>query len=324
MESKPITPEIKTTVPDIKPTTVVKEKKAKKSLVLLFLLLLSIAGNGVLAWLFHNEQQRANIVVMERETVIVERDNVKNDLVQLQTDFGTLKTNDKKIQADLDEKKEQIAGLIEEADKHKGDAWYISKLKKETETLRKIMQGYIHTIDSVNTQNKTLLKENVKVRTQYLSETEKANELTKEKEDLEGRISTGSILKASGTKASGVSVRDGGKKESETKKARKSDKIKVTLTIGENSLAKKGQREVYLRVLTPDGKELTRALDDANSFSFNGVRGFFCARQSINYDNKEIPVTLYAEDKNKFIPGKYIIEVYCEQNRIGQTAITLE
>jgi hypothetical protein len=324
MEPTPVKPEDKINAPDSKVKPASKEKKSILSTLLLIFLLLSVAGNGVLGWLFWTEKNRANTIITEKETIIVERDNVKNDLVQLQTDYGSLKTNNKKIQADLDEKKEQIAGLIEEADKHKGDAYYISKLKKETATLRTIMQGYIHTIDSINTQNKTLLKENIKVRTQYLSETEKANELTKEKEDLQGVINTGSILKASGTKASGVSVRDGGKKESETKKARKSDKIKVTLTIGENSLAKKGNREVYLRVLTPDGKELARALDDANSFSFNGVRGFFCARQTISYDNKEIPVTLYAEDKNKFIPGKYIIEVYCEQNRIGQTAISLE
>ncbi len=305
-------------------TALKEEKKSRKKSGLLLFLLLSLAGNGVLFWMYWQERDRAQTVVTEKETVIVERENVKGDLVQLKEDYATLQTSDKKIQAELDEKKEQIDQLIAEADKHKGDAWYISKLKKETETLRTIMKGYVHTIDSLNIFNKTLLKENVKVRTQFLSEKEKANSLTKEKEDLEGVINTGSILKASGTKAEGIIVRAGGKKESETKKARKSDKIKVTLTIGENTLAKKGNRDVYLRVVTPDGKELSRALDDANSFSFNGVRGFFCARQSIKYDNKELPVTLYAESAKKFIPGKYILEVYCEQNLMGQTTLVLE
>lgn len=299
-------------------------EKPSKRRGLIFFLILSIAANIVLFLLYWQENNRASQVITEKETVLVERDNVKSDLLQLKEDYSTLQTNNKKIQSELDLKKVQIDSLIQEADKHKGDSWYISKLKKETATLRKIMQGYVQTIDSLNTFNKTLLKENVQVRTQFLTEKEKTTSLKKEKEDLEGVISTGSILKASGTKAFGIIVRSGGRKESETKKARKSDKIKVTLTIGENTLAKKGNRLVYLRVVTPDGKELSRAMDDANSFSFNGVRGFFCARQSVDYENAELPVTLYAESVQKFIAGKYLIEVYCDQNLLGQTTLVLE
>jgi hypothetical protein len=302
----------------------VKEEKKDKRLVLIVFLVLSLAGNCILGWLYWQERNKSNTITSEKETVIVERDNVKSDLVQLKDDYNTLQTSDKKIQAELDEKKTKIDSLIREADKHKGDAWYISKLKKETETLRNIMKGFVQTIDSLNTFNKTLLKENVKVRTQFLSEKEKSSSLTKEKEDLQGVIDIGSILKASGVKATGIIVRAGGKKESETKKARRSDKIRVTLTIDENSLAKKGNREIYLRIITPDGKELSRAMDDANSFSFKGTHGFFCARQSIKYDNQETPVTLYAESVKKFPAGKYIIEVYCDQNILGQTTLTLE
>ncbi|MFI5164937.1 MAG: hypothetical protein ACHQHP_06795, partial [Bacteroidia bacterium] len=288
METNTSTPEVK---PEAKPE-IQNEKKSGKRRFLIFLLLLSFAGNGVLGWLFLKERNRANVVITEKETIIVERENVKTDLMQLQSDYASLRTSDKEIQDELDQKKEQIAKMIVEADKHKNDAYFISKLKKETETLRKIMQDYVHTIDSLGTMNKTLLTENVHVRTQFLSEKEKAAELAKEKADLQGVVNTASILRANGTKAMGIIVRSGGKKESETKRARKADKIKVTLTISENTIAKKGNRDVYLRILTPDGKELARALDDANSFSFRGARGFFCARQTINYDNKELPISL--------------------------------
>lgn len=327
METKAPTPEVKPEVKDVKQAVkpeYTQEKKSGKRTILILLLLISFAGNGVLGWMYWQERNRANIVITEKETVIIERENVKADLVQLQADYGELKTTDEKIQTELEEKKAEIAKLIVEADKHKNDAYFISKLKKETETLRKIMQGYVHTIDSLGALNKTLLTENVHVRTQFLSEKEKAAQLSREKEDLQGVVNTASILRANGTKAMGVNIRSGGKKESETKRAHKTDKIKVSLTIGENTIAKKGTRDVFLRILTPDGKELARALDDANSFSFRGVRGFFCARQTINYDNKEVPLALYAENKAGYIPGKYIVEVYCEQALIGQTTLLLE
>lgn len=310
-----------------KSTVKVESKSIKRSnnkSVITVLFYFSLLANAILIWLYWQQKNRTDIVVTEKQTVIIERENIQSDLIQLQSEFSNLQTSDKKIQAELDEKKEQIAQLLIEAEKHKNDAYFISKLKKESETLRKIMQGYVRTIDSLGTLNKTLLTENVKVRTQYLSEQEKSSQLIREKDDLQGVINAGSILRATGTTATGVSIRSGGKRESTTSRARKVDKIKVELTISANSIAKKGTRDVFLRIITPDGKELARALDDANSFSFKGSRGFFCARQSIDYTNNEIPLVLYAENKAGYLPGKYIVEVYCEQSAIGQTTLELD
>lgn len=309
---------VKAEAPKIAP-----EKKEKKRLFPI-LFYSSLALNALLLFLFIKEKNRANQIIVEKQTVVVERDNVKTDLLQLQEDYSLLQTSDKALQGELEEKKAQIAQLIVEAEKHKGDAYYISKLKKEGETLRKIMQGYIHTIDSLNTTNKMLYKENIKVRTDLLSEKEKGSLLVKEKEDLQNVINTGAILKASSFKASGIILKSGGKKEVDTKKARKTDKIKASFTIVENSLAKKGNKDIFMRVITPEGKELARAIDDANSFSFNGSKGFFCARQSINYDNKEMTIALYAEQKVGFVAGKYIIEAYCEGSMLGQAQLILE
>ena len=303
-------------------------EKDKRRRILLFviwlLLLISIVGNGVLFWLFSKERKRAQTVIKEKEIVMVEKDHTKDDLLKLQEDFSMIKTNNKKINAELEQKRAEIADLIKEADKHQGDAWYISKLQKQTEGLKNIMKGYIRAIDSLNTSNKFLLKENVKVRTQYLSEKEKTSNLIKEKEDLQVSLNKGGLLKSSGTVAKGVIVRRGGKKESDTKKAKKVDKIKVTTTIIANELAKKGDKDIYMRVVTPDGRELARAIDDANSFAFNGVRGFFCAKETITYENQEMPITLYAVNKAGFLPGKYIIELYCDENLMGQTTLVLE
>ena len=301
-------------------------EKRRKFLPLFFwfFLVVSLIGNIILFWLFNKERQRAQTVIKEKEIVLVEKDHTKEDLLKLQEDFSMIKTSNKKINSELEKKKDEIAQLIKEADQHKGDAWYISKLQKQTEGLKTIRKGYIRAIDSLNTSNKFLLKENVKVRTQYLSEKEKTSNLLKEKEDLQGTLNKGGLLKASGTKAEAVIVRRGGKKESETKKARKADKIKVTTTIIANELAKKGDKDIYMRIVTPDGRELARAIDDANSFSFNGVRGFFCAKETISYNNIETPLVMYAINKGGFLPGKYIIELYCEEHLMGQTTLDLE
>lgn len=307
--------------PPVAPAT--QEKKDNKRPLIIIIILL-IATNAILAWLYVQEHNRKNEVIVLKETIEKERDNVKTDLLKLQEEYNTLQTNDQKIQAELEEKKAQIAQLLEEADKHKDDAYIISKLKRETETLRKIMKSYVHTIDSLNTLNQTLTAEKAQVQTELVNEQGKSAKLNQEKEELKNVVATGQLLKAQGIKAVGVRLKSGGKKEVETDKAKRAEKIKVSFTLSENRIAQKGSKDVYLRVITPDGKELARGYDDANAFTFNGVRGYFCEKESVNYDNKEVPMSIYAGLANGFLPGRYILEVYCDQAMIGQTTLTLE
>ena len=70
-------------------------------MILLFL------GNGTFAYLWWMEKTRANTTIVEKEQVIVERDNVKSDLLELQQEYATLQTSDKGLQAELDAKKER-------------------------------------------------------------------------------------------------------------------------------------------------------------------------------------------------------------------------
>ncbi|HWY33750.1 MAG TPA: hypothetical protein VNX68_03840, partial [Nitrosopumilaceae archaeon] len=136
-----------------------EEKKKRGGLIAWILLLLSLGGNGIMFYLLNQEKDKVAEQVEIVKTVYVERDNVKNELLSLKEEYETLHTRDKKLQAEIDEKKLQIEQLLKEAEKHKGDAYVIAKLRKETETLRQIMKGYIHTIDSLNTLNQHLIVE---------------------------------------------------------------------------------------------------------------------------------------------------------------------
>ncbi len=63
-----------------------------------------------------------------------------------------------------------------------------------------------------------------------------------------------------------MSYKRAGKKEAETTKARKTEKIKVSFTLGENKIAKTGEKTVYIRIMTPDGKEMAKSYDDNYKF----------------------------------------------------------
>jgi len=299
------------------------ENRKKSGLLWILIALLAIT-NGVTFWMYTQEKNKAASEIIVKEQVIVEHDNVKGELLQLQKDYANLQTNDKALQAEIDAKKAEIAQLLEDAEKHKGDAYIISKLKKESETLRQIMRGYVRTIDSLGTLNKTLIVEKDNVLKELDSEKGKTTTLNKEKEDLKATIQKGSILTCFNILAKGVKFKSGGKKESETSKASRAEKIKVSFSLGENKIAKAGEKTVFVRIVTPDGKEMAKNYDDNYRFSFDKSSGYFAGKQALNYANAEISGVTYCEGKDPLVSGNYIIEVVCDGVIIGSTNLRLD
>lgn len=301
-----------------------KEEKKSNNKILWILLLLLLVGNGTFGFLWWKEKNRADKVVVERQEVIVERDNVKNDLLRLQEEYSKLESSDKLVQAELEAKRAEIAELLIQADKHKNDSYIISKLRKETETLRTIMKHFVVQIDSLNTFSKTVIAEKDKVSADLTAEKSVTNQLTKDKDALQSTVNIGSILKAENPTVKGVKFKSGGTKEVETTKASRVERIKVSFVIGENKIAKKGVKPVYVRIMSPDGKEVTKSADEGNMVKFNGSKGYYAAKQDINYKNEEVAVDVLCGSPNGFLPGKYLIDIICDEVIVGQTSIMLK
>ena len=301
-----------------------KEKSSKKRGLLFWIIIGLTTSNVITIWLLVNEKSKVANTITISEKILVEKNTVEVDLVNLQKDYQNLQTNDAAMQLDIDAKRARIEVLIKEASRHKGDATIISKLKIEMQTLRSIMQSYVRTIDSLNTLNQTLVAEKKTVLKQLGSEKEKQSVLIKEKDELKSTIAKGSILSCFNISAKAVLYKRGGKKESETNKARKTEKIKVSFSLGENKIAKAGEKTIYVRIMTPDGKELAKSYDDNCRFNFNQSSGYFAGRETLNYANAELNGVTYCEGQGEYVPGNYIIEITCDGVVIGNTSLKLD
>jgi len=300
-----------------------ENEQKKRGGILWIVICLLLGSNLITLWLYWQEKNKAAEQIVVTEKVLVEKSTIQNDLVSLQKEYDNLKTSDVALQKEIDEKKAYIEQLIKQAEKHKGDAYIISKLKKETETLRLIMIGYVHTIDSLGQLNQTLRVEKAEVIKALDNEKEKITGLNKEKDELKATIEKGSILTCFNIKAIAVKLKSGGKKESVVDKAKRADKIKVSFTLSENKIAKPGEKTVYVRIITPDGKEMAKNYDDNYKFNFDKSSGYYAGKTALNYANVEISGVLYAEGQEPLVPGNYIIEVTCDNVVVGTTALKL-
>jgi hypothetical protein len=261
------------------------------------------------------------------EQVVKEKDDVQTDLMELKDEFGALQTNDAELNAELQAKRAQIDSLIQLAEKHKGDAYIIAKLKKETGTLREIMKGYIVTIDSLNQLNGKLVAEKQVVLGQLDNEKSHSKQVEDEKDKLKGRIDRAAVLSTLNVKAVGIKQSRGGKKDTETSKASKIDKIRVTFDVADNDLTIPGNHDIYVRIITPDAQELTQERSPAHQFTFGNTTAYFAAKKTIDYQNQPMTVLILcskAKEEDSFAPGKYIVELYSDKTMIGTTTLVME
>ncbi|MGP8216990.1 MAG: hypothetical protein ACLQQ4_15590 [Bacteroidia bacterium] len=294
-----------------------KSRENRFLIIIIFILAILLALLGWQYW----KQKQAMLVQIQTSTSTT--DSVRSNLINLQAEYANLKTSDQKIQGQLNNKKDTITMLLQEAEKYKDDPYIIARLKKETETLRKIMQDYVHSIDSLNTLNKQLTAENTQVTESLKSEKTHSGMLEKQNSQLQNVVVTGSMLVATAISAEGVHYRFG-KKEATTDKAKKAEKIKVEFTITANRIAKSGNRDIYIRILTPDGKELSKTGDESSIFSFEGTKGYYDEVVSVNYSNQDISQVAYCESTSGFIPGNYIIKLYADGSEMGETTLTFK
>ena len=302
--------------------TTQKENKPKQNKLFLFLFVFMTVATAVFAWLYWIQRSETQSVIGENIQIAQESEAIKKDIQQLRKEYEGLQTTDSLLKNEIQEKATLIAQMQIEAEKHKNDAYIMAKLKKETKTLRDIMQHFVVQIDSLNTLNKKLTAEKDSVTTELQGEKQKSTALQTEKDKL---YKMGSTLKAGSITIKAYNVR-GKDRQSEITKANKTDKIQISFVISENKIAARGARTIYIRIVTPDGKEWTESADADHMFSFGSSKGFYAVKKTIQYDNEATEVVMSVKKKQDedFLPGKYLIEVNADNATIGSASLELE
>ena len=218
----------------------------------------------------------------------------------------------------LENEKLKVQRLLEELRTTKAsNAQRIEELKKELNTLRSVMKGYLIQIDSLNTLNKKLVKENKIVNSKYQEAAKTATLLQKDKEALTHKVTLASKLDAVG-----ISVKTLNSKGKETSKIKKIEDIQVDFLIAKNVTAQPGERYVYARIVKPDSDVLIK--NKNNTFAYEDSEINYSMRKLIAYDSEETPVDLHWKVEEFLDPGTYRVEIFADGNMIGKKSFTIE
>lgn len=286
---------------------------------LLLLVVLLLISNVVMLWMLMQRNKEIDRNEQQVETLASEKENVTFLLENMLASYDTLKTENEQITVEMEAQKEQIERLLDQV---KRGNYSLAKAKKEAETLRKIMKGYVVTIDSLNQVNQALQAENINL-SQELGEVKGQKEaITSKAQELESKVAQGSILHTTSIVANALFMRNNGK-QVETDRAKRAEMVKCCFTLGENRVTTSGDKMLYMRVISPDGKVLP-ASEGNNRFRFNGVEGEFSARREVNYQNQPVDVCVFWNGSEELRTGQYIVEIYESGALVAKTSFDLK
>lgn len=147
---------------------------------------------------------------------------------------------------------------------------------------------------------------------------------TVQNKELSEKVNIASALRAENITIRAVSSK-GKERDGEKFKAKRIDKLKVSFRLGDNAVARKNEKEIYLRILNPDGAVLSDMATGSGAFTVGGKEMIYSSKQTVEFTNTQQTVDIiYGRGGIPMKDGKYVVEVLCEGVQIGKADFTVK
>jgi len=281
-----------------------------------------IAVSAVLAFIclflglqLYQKGETIETIEGDNATLTLERDQVLFDLEKLRFSYDTLSTENALMLAEIADQRGQIDRLMTRV---KNGNWELGKVKKEAETLRSIMKGYVATIDSLNQLNLALIDENDQMRARVEAIQERNANLVERQQNMEEMIVAGQTLQAAEASATGIRVLSNGRQR-DTDRASRTNMVKVCFTLLENRIAEAGTKTLHLQVVNEAGEVL--AGEQTERTTANGTP--ISATRQVDYNNDRVEACIFYIPEGSLSEGAYVIQLLEGDEAIGSAQLVL-
>ncbi len=249
-----------------------------------------------------------------------EKDSIASELSTMVVNYKSLRTENDSLNKTIGYAQTKVKDLLDEVQQVRNVSYQqITKYRQEVTTLRNIMRDYIVQIDSLNLKNQRLMAENKNVK-EEVTEVKTINQkLQEDKKKLEQTVTLAAQLEAGDLKAVGISA-----KGKEQVKSNRIEKLKIDFTLLKNQTAKRGAKNIYVRIQRPDQILLLKSEKDI--FKFEDMKIPYSAMREVEYEGNDLPVSIYWDNSgaSPLMPGKYTVDVFADGKNIGTTSFDVK
>ena len=257
--------------------------------IIIPILIILLAAIGALAYLYFAQKQEMTEMVEQMEFEKSELEDEYEDLAMQFDGYRTPDISNDSLTQLLSQEQQRVRDLLEELRITKAtNARRIAELKKELSTVREVMVSYVHQIDSLNQTNKRLTAENRQVREQYAVVQQQAEQLQQQNTDLSEKVTRASMLEITAFNVTPLNKRD-----RKTNNINQMQKIQFDYTIGKNVTCERGMKQIYMRIVRPDGELITLPDPQNRMFAFENSEIEYSLTKEFEYGGEAMDDVLY-------------------------------
>ncbi|PCH67390.1 MAG: hypothetical protein COC01_05940 [Bacteroidetes bacterium] len=296
-------------------------KKTEKSKVIFIGIVIVILAilNGLLYFEYTNTKDSLAETLQIKKALKQELAEAKVQFKEYEGKISDLDEMVFSLNSDLEKKGVFIEELL--SDK-KITANQLKKARKELNLLKQLKIQYLARIDSLYQSNQELIAENLILQGDLDESSFRNQSLTSENIDLANKVAIGSVLRTTNLSSAGIKIKSN--KEKVATKAKKTEKIRVCVTILENKVVSTGIKTIFIKVLGPRGTVLSHNADANDTFIAEGQPNIYTIKEQIDYNNEEKDLCLYWDKGSEYEVGQYIIQLYENGHLIGKSGFELK
>lgn len=189
-----------------------------------------------------------------------------------------------------------------------------AKLREENQSLLTSNSSLTSEVTVLKTDKDVLTKDKIALKDTVVT-------IVAKNQELSDKVTVGASLRAINVRVVAIN-KNGKEKEDESYKGKRVDKIKVVFNLLDNPLTKVENKEVIMRITTPENEVISH---DAMSskFSFKGENLAYTSKEIVSYQNNNQLVAFVYDNSEIFRPGQYKIELFSEGFKVGATTFNI-
>lgn len=304
-----------------------EQRKNSGKVYYIIVIVILLALNGLFIYNYFNTDKK----LVQTEEQLFATDSAKAELEKIlgetQNQLDLYKGKNSELDAFLKEKNDSLQEYAERIEnllrQGRLNRQQLAKAMEEIDQLRYYKRKYLNQIDSLSTQITLLKGENTALRDNVDKEKRRNENLTMENVKLGNKVAIGSKLNARQIFVTGVKGRSNGK-ERETNRVSQIEKLKITFMLDENFVNDPGQKDIYIKVIGPDGATLYNEAAGSGKFIFQGQESLYSVKQQIDFDQKSKQLAAYWDRGSAFGKGEYTVELFADGFLIGSSTFQLK
>jgi len=296
-----------------------KNIKDKSKIYFFILAIVALLATNVYFYVkYKSSGEKLYTLTLQKEKLQIEIDRIEAELDNI--DRQNIQDLPQEVIDQQQKARQIIADLRTALEENNVSDNQIQFANTQLESLKMNVSHLLDEVNDLKLQNEVLKQRNVELQGTVRETSNRVQQLANDNNALNEKVSIASSLKVSNIVMNGVEVKKNGALEIENR-AKRADKLQIKFTIVDNPLARNGRKEVFVRIIDPQGNLIAAS----NSlFYVQGDKLQYTFKENINFTNNGEEYEFLWNDTPKLKKGAYTVLLYADDAIMGRSSVVLK